>query len=291
VRTRWLPFALCLSLAPAVRGEPAGRSFTRAVQTRAAAYRLEGAPTAVVHAPPGFAPRAPLHLVVFLHGYRGCAQVLAGRGPVRCRPGDAEQPGWDLIGHHDAAGTSSLLIIPQLAFMKRSGRPGCFARPGCFRDFLQELLSVALATELGGARDLRDVASLTLVAHSAGYETALAILEHGEVSARVGAVVLMDALYAGGDRYARWLLRDARADARLISLHIGRGTPARESKLLLRRVGRALGKGGAVDVEVEEVARAVERSRLIVAQARGPHRMVPANHLAEVLQALGLPRR
>jgi pimeloyl-ACP methyl ester carboxylesterase len=290
VRTRWLPFALCLSLAPAVRGEPPGRSFTRAVQTRTAAYRLEGAPTAVVHAPPGFAPRAPLHLIVFLHGYRGCAQVLAGRGSVRCRPGDAEQPGWDLIGHHDAAGTNTLLIIPQLAFMKRSGRPGCFARPGCFRDFVQELLSDTLADELGGARDMHDVASITLVAHSAGYETVLAILEHGGVSALVKAVVLMDALYAGGDRYARWLLRDAR-DARLISLHIGRGTPARESKLLLRRVGRALGRGGALEVEVEEVATAIGRGRLIVARARGPHRSVPANHLAEMMRALGLPRR
>lgn len=291
--TRWPLIAIGLWLAtPApAYGQPLARGVTRALQTRTAAYRLEGAPTAVVHAPAGFDPRAPLHVVVYLHGYRGCAQVLASRGRARCRPGDPEQEGWNLIGHHDAAGTNTLLVIPQLAFMKRSGRPGCFARAGCFRRFLQELLSESLAGELGGARQLRDVASITLVAHSAGFETALAILEHGEVSAHVGAVVLMDALYSGRDRYARWLLHEARADARLISLHIGRGTPARETQRLLAHVRRAVGAQRAGEADVDALAAAIVGKRMIIARSPASHRLVPERHLAQVLEALGLPRR
>jgi hypothetical protein len=273
------------------RSQPTTQAVTRAVQLRTAAYRLQGAPSAVVHVPPGFDPRPPLHLVVYLHGYSGCARVLANAGPTRCREGDVEREGWNLTGHHDDAGTNTLFVIPQLAFMKRNGRPGCFAQRGCFRRFLQELLGETLVPELGGARTLRDVASLTLVAHSAGYKTALAILEHGEVDTQLGAVVLMDALYSGTDGYARWLLARGRPDARLLSMHIGRGSPARESALLLRRVRRALGPARAGSAEIGELRAALAGKRLVVTRTSAPHRLVPAQHLAEVLVALGLPRR
>jgi hypothetical protein len=280
--------------APALRGgasSPRAQAFTLAVQTRTAAYRLEGAPSAVVHAPSGFDPRGPLHVVVFLHGYSGCAQVLANAGATRCRAGDAPREGWNLIGHHDAAGTNTLLVIPQLAFMQRSGRPGCFAERGCFRRFLEELLGETLAQELGGARALRDVASLTLVAHSAGFETALAILEQGEVSGHVRAVVLMDALYSGSERYARWLFERAPAQARLLSMHLGRGGPQRESSKLLRRARRVLGPAMASEASADQLRSALAHKRLVVTRARAPHRLVPEHHLAQVLAALGLPLR
>jgi hypothetical protein len=294
VRTCGSTIAALISLAvtaTGARAEPLAEAITLPVQTRTAAYRLKGAPSAVVHAPRGFDPAAPLHLVVFLHGYRGCAQVLASAGSTRCRPGDAVREGWNLAGHHDAAGTNTLLVIPQLAFMQRSGRPGCFAERGCFRRFIAELLAEHLAAALGSARARLELSSLTLVAHSAGFETALAILEHGEVSAQVRAVVLMDALYSGSARYARWLLERAPASARMLSIHVGRGGPARQSARLLKTVQRALGPARAAEVELAALAEALRDKRLVVTRTRAPHRLVPAQHLAHVLAALGLPSR
>jgi hypothetical protein len=280
---------LVASVAAPLRAQPRAEALTLAVQTRTAAYRLSDAPTAVVHAPRGFDPRAPLHLVVFLHGYSGCAQVLANGGSTRCRPGDAPREGWNLASHHDAAGTNTLLVIPQLAFMKRHGRPGCFAERGCFRRFVEELLGETLARALGGARSLRDVASLTLVAHSAGFETALAILERGDVGEHVRALVLMDALYSGSERYARWLLEHAPKGARLVSMHLGRGSPQRER--LLRAARRVLGTALTGEVPVDQLGAALAHKRLVITRARPPHRLVPEHHLAQVLAALGLPLR
>lgn len=292
MRTGLLAVALAaLFTAAPVRGEPRGQALTRPVRMRTAAYRLADAPSAVVHLPPAFDARAPLHLVVFLHGFSGCTQVLASAGRARCRAGDVEREGWNLTGHHDAAGTNTLLVIPQLAFMKRSGRPGCFAEHGCFRRFLEELLGETLAAELGGPRTLRDVAGLTLVAHSAGFETALAILERGQVDEYVRAVVLMDALYSGAGGFARWLLAHARPDARLISMHLGRGGPARESKQLLRIARRALGARRAGEADAGDLRAALREKRLVVTRARAPHRLVPEHHLAQVLAALELPLR
>ena len=292
-KLRLLALALLAAATPALplRAAPETGGFTLAPETRTAAYKLSGAPSVVLHAPAGFDPKPPLHLVVFLHGFSGCVQVLASAGSSRCRPGEPAREGWDLIGRHDAAGTNTLFVIPQLAYMKRDGRPGRFAQRGYFRRFLSELLSETLAPQLGGARSLRDLGSLTLVAHSAGYEAALAILQHGEVNEYVRAVVLMDALYSETAAYARWLLSRAHADARLLSLHIGRGDPARESRALLRRVRRAIGPKRASEIELDALADALGQKRLLVARTRAAHRLVPEQHLAQVLAALPLPRR
>lgn len=254
---------------------------TLAAHTRTAAYSVRDAPTAIVHLPPGFDPTGPLHLVVFLHGYSGCSNVLANAGRVRCKPdvpGDPERDGWDLAKHHDQAGTNTIFVIPQLAFMRRDGRPGCFAKRGCFRRFLTELLQETLAQPLGGPRKLRDLESVTLVAHSGGYQTALAILEQGEVGDRVFTVVLMDALYGHSARYARWLLERAPHEARLLSFYLGRGKTYRESRLLFTRVRRKLGERGA-------------RDRVQLVRAKSTHAQVPARHLTEVLARLPLPKR
>src|SRR4051794_26177389 len=155
----------CLLLSAAPLGaEPAGIS--RASVLKTAAFRTPGAPSVIVHAPPGWNPRPPLHLVVFLHGYNGCVNVLMAEGPSQCKPGAPMRDGWDLGPQHDAAGTNSLFVVPQLAFAQRNGDPGAFAAVGGFRAFLEELLRDGLGKQLGGPRRFKDIASLTLVAHS-----------------------------------------------------------------------------------------------------------------------------
>ena len=78
--------ALALSVAPiSARAQAVATGFEKAAELKSAAFRTPGAPSVIVHAPPGFDPRAPLHLVVFLHGYNGCVNVLMARGVSRCK--------------------------------------------------------------------------------------------------------------------------------------------------------------------------------------------------------------
>ena len=280
--------ALCaaVSCVATLRAQPGAAADVAAVLEHAA-YRVPGAPSVIVHAPPGFDARAPLQLVVFLHGYNGCVSVLMGRGDARCKPGDAVGEGWDLGRYHDAARTNSLFVVPQLAYLKRNGRPGAFGRPGGFRAFLEELLQGPLAPLLGGPRRLADVARVDLVAHSAGYQTALAIMEQGGLPPRLlRSVVLFDALYAETPRYARYVESHAAEGLRFVSISLAHGTPERESRVLAARLQRSLGKARVITTDAAGIAQAIARHPIVFARGTPPHRLVPATHLAEVLAAL-----
>jgi pimeloyl-ACP methyl ester carboxylesterase len=288
----WAAGALCLAPIFA-RAQARSTGFDQLAELKTAAFRTPGAPSVIVHAPAGFDPRAPLHLVVFLHGYNGCVNVLMARGPSRCKAGAPERDGWDLGRYHDAAGTNTLFVVPQLALAQRNGAPGAFGRPNGFRQFLEELLGKTLVEPLGGARTLKNVASLTLVAHSAGYQTALAIAERGGVRAQLKAIVLLDALYADTDRYARVIERDVPRGLRFVSLYLERGTPRTENQRLVRRLKRTLGKV-VTEADTADLARSVASKAVVIGQGTPPHRLLPEHHLTELLQALGqvyLPQR
>ena len=277
--------------ASAQEGRRAGEATTLEAQLKSAAYHEPGAPDVAVHLPAGFDGSRPLHLVVFLHGYRGCVRVLMGKGRSRCKPEGPPRAGWELGARHDEAQTNTVLVVPQLAFMKRSGRPGCFARRGCFHEFLEEVLSRLLSPRLGRALTLQDVETVSLVAHSAGFETALAVLEQGEV-AQVRNVVLFDALYSGAGSFAAWLERNAAAGAKLLSVHLGRGKTAAQSQQLGRRLRRVLGPDGVLLMDsAEALVPALRQHSVVVARGRGSHRAVPEHYLASVLRGLGLPAR
>jgi hypothetical protein len=283
LRTSLLASLTALAL-PSLAPAPAEAQWTRRLDLASGAYVRGDAPEAIAHAPPGFDPRAPLHLVVFLHGYRGCAEVLAGEGPTRCRPGDPPRPGWDLLARHDDAGTATLFVIAQLAFMEREGDPGRFARPGGFRAFVDEVLA-ALGTELGARRALEDLASLTVLAHSAAFEATLAILRSGGVESRLRHVVLFDALYSGGPAFLAWAV--ASPGRRLVSIHGGRGTTTLRTRDLARRARRAIGDRAAVDAGLG----AARDHVVTILRSDAPHGEIPARHLAETLRALELPQR
>jgi hypothetical protein len=285
-----VPLAL-LAASQCLTASHARAQWTERVQVRHAAYATAGAPSALVHAAASFDPSRPLQLIVYLHGFMGCAEVLMGRGSVACKPGEPELTGWDLARAHDDAGTNTLLVIPQLAFMRRNGRPGCFGRSGCFREFVKELLQALPSERLGGRKTLADVEAITLVAHSAGYRAAAAILEHGDVQTLVRNVVLFDALYGESEAFLDWITSGKDREAHLLSLHTGEGLPARYSAQLLRAARRALGseRVAKLDAEIEEPSfgRAPLTQRVAIARAQVPHREVPAAYLTRVLRALG----
>jgi hypothetical protein len=265
---------------------PSAAGFQIAAQLEHAAYVQTDAPSVIVHAPAGFDTRAPLQLVVFLHGLRGCVSVLMGQGQARCGPGTPEEEGWDLGSHHDHAHTNTLFVVPQLAYMKRDGRPGKFGRPGGFRDFLEELLRGPLAGPLGGARSLSDVVRIDLVAHSAGYQTALAILERGGIEASlIRSVVLLDSLYAETERFAQYV-ESHRTSLHLVVISLPSGTPARQASVLERRLRRSIGAERVASVGPNGIGDAVARFPIVFARGRPSHRLVPENHLSVVLSAL-----
>lgn len=268
-----------------------GGGFTLEASVRSGAFQVPSAPNVIVHAPAGFDAAKPLDLVVFLHGYSGCVAVLMGKGESRCRRGDAPREGWDLGAHHDAAGKNTLFIVPQLAFMQRDGRAGAFAKPLGFQAFLRELLSLTLVSQLGGPRQLVDIASITLVAHSAGFTTALSILEQGGVSEHVKAVVLLDALYGGTGGYARYAIAHVPQGLRLISLHLGQGDTHRENRLLYRRLRRSLGSERVTKSAQAELPAKIASHAVVIGVGLLPHARMPQNHLATILGALPLPER
>src|SRR5262249_11652235 len=147
-----------------------------------------------------------------------------------------------------------------------------------------------LAAVFGSARTLADVSRIDLVAHSAGYQTALAILEHGGIEAsRIHSLVLLDALYAETERFAKYI--ESRHDGlQLVVISLPNGTPAHESALLEQRLRRSLGAEHVTSVDPNGIGDAILRYRIVFARGMPPHRLVPATHLGEVLSALHQPR-
>lgn len=225
---------------------------------------VEGAPHVIVHASGTFDPRAPYAAVVFLHGWSGCVRVLVSPGEdVHCSERSEPQRGWDLAGTFDAVEVNAVLMVPQLAYRKRDGTAGHFADEGFAPRWLDEVRE-ALDDRLPAPP-----AWIVLVAHSAGYESALAWIAHADVD----AVALMDALYAGTEPFAEWARRDA--GHWLVSITTG-GSTGRQSRRL-QRIAEAAGLSVSVDGLEERVS---------VVHTRERHAEVPSAYMAQVLRAL-----
>lgn len=242
------------------------------------------APHALVHAPTHFDAAKPLHLVVFLHGWRGCARALALAGRVRCRERGATRQGWNLTTLHDAAGTTTLFVVPQLAFNQRSSSPGRFRRPGYARCYIRQILQ-ALTDKGRLRRSARQTfPRLTLVAHSAGYRTAAAWLDQGDVASVVQTVVLLDALYDQPRSFSRWLIgaRRRRRSGQLLTLFLPSGKTARQSQRLAQIVAYELGQ----DAVARSALPLNSQSPLVLMPAAPPHATMPQRYLSALLSAL-----
>jgi hypothetical protein len=243
----------------------------------------DDAPEAIAHVPAGIDASQPIALVILLHGYSGCTRVLASDAPdARCRPRDPPEQGFGWAAAHEAAGTRSILLIPQLAWRARDGSPGRFGIAGEAARFVDEALG-ALAPQLGGTPT---VSSITIAAHSAGFETTLAILRHGGLEVR--NVVLFDALYSGVPSFLDWVAAGTDAAPRtLVSLATGGRTWTRTEGLArdARRRATVL-RADAWPATLPSAPRIVATAHVHI-----PHHDVPVRTLADTLRALGLPVR
>lgn len=247
-------------------------------------------PDVVVHAPPGFDPSAPLHLVVVLHGIGHSALKWAGGGLVDPRTGQPAQ-GWGGEQRHDLAGTRTLLVAPQFDDRPGHARLGRFAERQGFRRFVVELVGETLAPRLGGPRALADVASVTLVGSSAGGPAIAALLDRDDLDGRVRHVVLFDSIYASEASYARWLRGgDEGAPRRLVCIHEGLAFTASHAARLLGMVRPGMGDQLVVQPG-GSMTEAVRTHRAVFATVDCEHIGMGPAYLDKVLLGLDLPRR
>ena len=147
----------------------------------------------LLHIPPGFDPTLPAVMVVFFHGH---GANLAR--DVRDRQQVPEQI--------TAAGMNAVLVAPQFAFDAADSSAGKFWEPNGFKRFLDEA-AVKLARLYGDPRRAAAFAKMpiVIVAYSGGFGPTLSVLDRGGVGSRVRGIVLLDALYAGIDKFADWI--------------------------------------------------------------------------------------
>ncbi len=147
----------------------------------------------LLHVPPGFDPQRPAVIVVYFHGH---GANLAG--DVR----DRQQ----VPAQITAAGINAVLVAPQFAVNAADSSAGKFWEPNGFKRFLDEA-AVKLASLYGDPRSAPAFANMpiVIVAYSGGFGPTLSVLDRGGARSRVRGVVLLDALYAGIDRFADWI--------------------------------------------------------------------------------------
>ena len=250
------------------------------------AFSYKDLPNAVVHDPRSTAERnhGPLEVVVFLHGFRGCARAQMASRAVACGKRHPRVQGRALAEAHMAANAGTVLVIPQLRLLARDGSPGRFARTGGFRHFIQELCA-EMAPHWGPDAFSR-IARIVLVAHSAGYRTALSILKASDLPELVRDVVLFDALYLGVDGFAAWV--DSNPHHRLVCIHGKHGKPARNAARLVRlsqRHGTSVVSLSPAQV-TEIAANAWPTFQIATAKVQTPHANFPRIHTAAVLRHL-----
>ncbi len=153
----------------------------------------------LLHIPPGFDPRRPAVMVVFFHGHGAeLARDVRDRQRVPAQI--------------TAAGVNAVLVAPQFAVDAADSSAGKFWEPDGFKRFLDEAAQ-KLARLYGNPRSVRTFAKMpiVIVAYSGGFGPTLAVLERGGVRSRIRGVVLLDALYAGIDKFADWIANNRSA--------------------------------------------------------------------------------
>ena len=218
--------------------------YTATLRVRTAPFPAH--PDVRVHVPASFVPGGRVNLVVFLHGWNGCVEVIGAVDNCPCTPGGPVRYAMDLVRSVDSAGVNAVLVVPQLAFDARSSSPGRLSERGVFRELIAEVLAHPdLAAAIGGARSIDDVGRVILAAHSGAFVPAAAVLSKGGVD--VHEVHLLDALYREEPVFEAWIRTHASefaptsAGRRRFSVIYSdnEGTGAR-SRALLSRVSDAL---------------------------------------------------
>ena len=145
----------------------------------------------LLHVPKAFNPRKPACLVVFFHGNRARLEpdvIKRQRVPVQL----------------DASKLNGALIAPQLAVNVNDSSAGHFWTPDFFARYIAEA-EHHLAKQTGHPEKALAALPIVIVAYSGGYYPTIFSLEQGGATQRIKGVVLLDALFGEGERFADWI--------------------------------------------------------------------------------------
>ncbi len=147
----------------------------------------------LLHIPQGFNPNKPGVIVVFFHGHGANLS-----DDVR----DRQQ----VPAQISASGVNAVMVAPQFAVNAADSSSGKFWEQDGFKRFMDE--SAKQFAKLNGDSKAARAFSkmpIVIVAYSGGFGPTLSVLEHGGVNARIRGIVLLDALYAGTEKFADWI--------------------------------------------------------------------------------------
>ena len=145
----------------------------------------------LLHVPKAVNPRKPACLVVFFHGNRARLEpdvIKRQRVPVQL----------------DASKLNGALIAPQLAVNVNDSSAGHFWTPDFFARYIAEA-EHHLAKQTGHPEKALAALPIVIVAYSGGYYPTIFSLEQGGATQRIKGVVLLDALFGEGERFADWI--------------------------------------------------------------------------------------
>lgn len=230
----FVAFVGCLAGTPDARADARGERIPLHLD-HASHPVPRGAPTTVAYIPRADVRGEP-RVVVVLHGWTCCAATMIADRAERCA--GRVRIAWGLGARTDESETPTLLLVPQLSLGERDGRAGRFTERGFFAAWLRAALD-ALDAQRPGTAARWQHAPVALVAHSAGYETALAVVRDPSSATRVRFVALLDALYGGAPTLVRWLADDP--THRLVSVHTAAPRTRDENARLAALTTRTLG--------------------------------------------------
>ncbi len=246
-------------------------------------------PDVIVHAPPNFDARPPIHLVMFLHGLDSRPAWWVVSGDLAVVTGE-QGVGWGLSARHDRARVNALLVAPQLVPHGAAGFSRVFHQPESLRVFVRELIEDTLSSRLGAGRTLADVASVTLVGSSASGPLIADLLARSDFVERVRTVVVIDGLYDGEGVFASWL-RGSTSDAprRFVCVHAGTRFTQPHAVELARRL-RAQ-HTDLIEQPRHALADAVRDHAAVLAVADCDHGGMVFATYDKIVPSLGLPPR
>jgi hypothetical protein len=171
-----------------------------------------GHPQAIAYVPPAYTGAQPVDLVVFVHGWRGCAQVIINDDEAPCEEGGDSTHAYHLADFLAASGKDAILLVLQGPYDQRSNDDGAMATPGTFSALITEALA-QLSKAAGEPNDAPALAlgNIQLVAHSGAVKAVADILNGGGLDDHLVEVDLLDVLYSQADTFASWEDRQALA--------------------------------------------------------------------------------
>jgi len=185
---------------------------------------------ASVIVPKGYDPNKPTRMLIYNHGFRTDAHAALNYS--------------ELPDQMKSADPQTVLVVPEWQANpgSESSSRGRSDQPGFYKDMLNEIMQKT--PELRG-KSVDDIASMGIIAHSAGYSPAMAQLYNNGLADKITSVTVLDSMY-NPKAYDRWIsdnLRDIAAGNKHFQL-IYTGHLANQSLALESRVEQQLVRAG-----------------------------------------------